>query len=142
MGLAYLENGRVVMIAYLCIKASSTVRSSLKFLGVYFGLSFLGVLEAYLSLVFIPMSRRWRAKMSLNSTMMESRFSRSSPVISESFHLNLERNCDLERSSCLESSCSSFCGSRSSLTHLRDSRMLETRIFLLYSLGSRLASGR
>ena len=52
--------------------------------------------------------------MSLNSTRVDSRFSRSSHVISESFHLNSERNCDLDFSSCLGSSSSSLCSSRSS----------------------------
>ena len=118
MGLAYFENGRVVIIPYLCISASSTVRSSLRLMGtgrlcVYTGWSFLGDRQT-LNWVFIPMSSRWRAKMSLNSTKMDSRFSRSSPVMSESFPLNSERNCDLDFSSCLGSSSSSFCSCRSS----------------------------
>ena len=52
--------------------------------------------------------------MSLNSTRVDSRFSRSSPVISESFHLNSEKNCVLDFSSCLGSSSSNLCSSRSS----------------------------
>ena len=102
MGLAYFENGRVVMIPFLCFRASSTMRSFWRFMGtvklcVYSGLSFLGVKHT-LNCVFIPMSRRWRAKMALNLSVIDSRFSRSSSVISESFHLNIERNCVLERS--------------------------------------------
>ena len=102
MGLAYLENGRVVMIPYLCFRASFSVRSFRRFMGtgkfcVYTGLSYLGVKHT-LNCVFIPMSRRWRAKMALNLSVIGSRFSRSSPVIGESFHSNIERNCVLERS--------------------------------------------
>ena len=117
MGLAYFENGRVVMIPYLCISANSTVRSSLRLMGtgrlcVYTGLSFLGVRHT-LNWLFIPMSSRWRAKMSLNSFRVDSRFSRSSLVINKSFHLNNERNCDLNFLSCLGSSSSDLCSSRS-----------------------------
>ena len=68
IGLAYLENGSVVSMPYLCMRASSTVRSSLRLimtgrLRVYTGLSSCGV-RLILYCVFIPISSRWRAKMS------------------------------------------------------------------------------
>ena len=36
MGLAYLEKGSVVMIPHRCMRASSTVRSSLRLMGTGF----------------------------------------------------------------------------------------------------------
>ena len=142
------------MIPYLCFSANSTVRSSLRLMGtgrlcVYTGLSFLGVRHT-LNWLFIPMSSRWRAKMSLNSTRVDSRFSRSSPVINESFHLNNERNCDLDFLSCLGSSSSNFVvrvvlaecvvGWVCVPIRLRDFRELGTKISLLFVLTSQLAS--
>ena len=66
IGLAYSENGSVVTMPYLCIRASSTIRSSLRLIGagrlcVYTGLSSCGV-RLTLNCVFIPISSRWRAK--------------------------------------------------------------------------------
>ena len=118
MGLAYLEKGSVVMMPYLCMRASSTVRSSLRLIGtgrlwVYTGLSSFGV-RLTLNCVFIPMSRRWRANMSLNSTNVLSRLSRSLPVISESVHLNNERNLCRDSAFSVGSSFSSSASSRSS----------------------------
>ena len=119
MGLTYFENVRFVMIPYRCISASSTVRSSLRLLGtgrlwVFTGLSFLGVRHT-LNWVLIPMSRRWWTRMSLNSLLMESRVSRSSPVIDESSHLDTSTILVLNFPSYLGSSCSNFCSSPNSV---------------------------
>ena len=59
MGLAYLKNGSVVIIPNQCMRASSTVRSSLRLIGtgrlcMYTSLSSFGV-KLTLNCVFIPM---------------------------------------------------------------------------------------
>ena len=95
MGLAYLENGCVVLIPYLCIKASSTVRSSLRLTGtgrlcVYTGFSFFGFNFTLKSLL-MPMSRRWRAKISLYSIITSLSCCFSSPCMKESSLWNVLR---------------------------------------------------
>ena len=121
IGLAYLENGSVVIMPYLCMEANSTVRSSLRMIGtvricVYTGLSSCGV-RLTLSCVFIPISSLWRAKMSWNSTIVFSRLSRSFPVISESVHSNIARNLFRESSLSVASSFSSSASSRKSFKY-------------------------
>ena len=116
IGVAYSKNGSVVIMPYLCMRVSSTARSSLRIIGtgrlcVYTGLSSLGV---KLTCVFIPISSLWRAKMSCISTMVISRLSRSFPVIIESVHLNIARNLFRDSSFSVGSSFSSSASSRSS----------------------------
>ena len=118
IGLAYLENGSVVFMPYLCMRASSTVRSSLRLIGtgrlsVCTGLSSCGV-RLTLNYVLIPISSRWRAKMVLNSTFVSSNLSRSFPVISESVHLSMARNLLWDSSFAVGSSFSSSASSRNS----------------------------
>ena len=102
---------------YLCMRASSTVRSPLKLIGtgsnlcVYTGLTSFGV-RLTLNCVFIQISSRWRAKMSFNSTIVSSKLSQSFPVISESVNLNTERN--LLRDSSFGSKFSNWACSRNS----------------------------
>ena len=103
---------------YLCMRASSIVRFSLGLVGtgrlcVYTGLSSCGI-RLTLNGVFFRISNRWRAKMSLNSTIVSSSLSRSFPVISESVHLNMERNLLRDSSFAVGSSVSSSASSRSS----------------------------
>ena len=79
IGLAYFEEGRVVIKPYLCFSANSTVKSSLKFIGtgklcVYIGRSSKSV-NFTLKLFFIPMLSRWRAKISLYSNIAIELFS-------------------------------------------------------------------
>ena len=146
IGLAYLEDWRVVIMPYLCMSASSTVRSSLRFIGtgrlcVYTGLSSCGV-RLTLNCVFILISSLWRAKMSWNSTMVFSRLSRSFPVISESVYLNVARNLFRDSSFSVGSSFSSSASSRSSFkirfcmanffVHCQGFLVSGTRIFLHY----------
>ena len=76
MGLEYLEKGSTVMIPYLCIRASSTIRSSFRWIGIgrlwlYTDLSSLGV-NYTLNSVFIPISILCLANMSWYSTRMSS----------------------------------------------------------------------
>ena len=116
--LAYFEKGCSVMIPYRCVRASSTVRSSLRFIGtnriwLWTCLSSFGV-KLTLNCVFIPMLDRWRAKMSLNFTIAASKISRSFPVICESVQLNLERKLVRDSSLSVGSSFSSSANSRSS----------------------------
>ena len=118
MGQAYLENGSVVIMPYLCMRASYTVRSSLRWIGtgkfcVYTGLSSCGV-RLTLNCLFIPISSLWRVKMSWNSTMVFSRLSRSFPVISDSVHLKIAWNFCRDSSLSVGSSFSSSASSCSS----------------------------
>ena len=85
---------------------------------MYTGLSSFGV-RLTLNCVFIPMSSLWRTNMSWNSTIVASRFSRSFPVISESVHLNIDRNLVRDCSFSVGSSFLSSASSRSSLRILR-----------------------
>ena len=116
IGLANLENGSVVIMPYLCMRASSIVRSSLRLMGtgrlwVYTGLSSFGV-RLTLNCVFNPISSLWRAKCRETRQLW---LSRSFPVISESVHLNIERNLVRDCSFSVGSSFSSSASSRSSL---------------------------
>ena len=95
IGLAFFENSSFVMMPKRCIKASSTVKLSFRLIGtvrlwVYTGLTFSGV-KRTLNCVFIPMSSRCHASMLLKSIIRDTRLSRSSPVITESFHLDSDR---------------------------------------------------
>ena len=65
--------------------------------------------------IFIPMSSRCLAKISLNSTIVDSKFALSSPTISESSHWNSDRNLVLDSSFFLGSFFSSSASSGSSL---------------------------
>ena len=85
-----MENGKVVIMPYVCIKASSTVKSSLRLIGtgrfcVYIGASILTV-SLTLKLLLMPMSRRCLVKMSLYSTITSSKCFHSSPCISDPSH--------------------------------------------------------
>ena len=102
------------MIPFRCISASSTVRSALMGTGRLWVNTGLRVRHTS-NWLFIPMSKRWRSKLSLSSTMMDSRFSRSWPVIIESSHLNIENVFVLDFLSSLGPSCSSFCSSPNSV---------------------------
>ena len=90
IGLAYFEEGRVVIMPYLCFSANSTVKSSLKLIGtgklcVYCGRSSYSI-NFTLKLLFIPMSSRWRAKISLYSTIVCSSCFLSFPSIWDPSH--------------------------------------------------------
>ena len=93
--LSFLLNGKVVIIPWYCIGASSTVKFSFRFMGhgrlcVYAVWSFLFVsFNSYLS--FTPMSSRCLAKISLNSTSVSSMWVLSWVSSCESSHLKLER---------------------------------------------------
>ena len=63
----------------------------------------------------MPMSSICRAKMSLNSTIVASRVSRSVAVICESVHLNIEKNLTPDSSFCVGSIFSSSDSSRNFL---------------------------
>ena len=76
-GMAFLLEGNVVMMPYLCSRASSTRMSSLRLIGagrlwLWAGLLSKGV-SCTLNSVLIPKLKRCRAKVSLNSTSRASR---------------------------------------------------------------------
>ena len=119
IGLAYLENGKVVMIPYLCMSANSTVISSLRLMGVgrfwlLAGLSSFGV-SFTLNSRFMPMSKRCLAKMSWISTRISSISCRSSGLSVVSDQSKFERNVFLDVSLSFGFSFSRSCSSRSSL---------------------------
>ena len=118
IGLAYFENGRVVMMPYLCNMASSTKMSSFRFIGagrlwLQAGESSSGV-NFTLNSSFMPMSNLCRANISRNSTSNSSIFSFSSGVRVESFQSKFSRNFARDFSSLVGSSVSRSCKACSS----------------------------
>ena len=94
---------------YLCINASSTVRSSFRLIGtgrfcVYMGRSSFGV-SFTLKVFWMSMSS---AKMSLYSTIVCSSCFLSLPSICDPSYLNISRNSFLDSGSLVGSSCSFF----------------------------------
>ena len=112
IGLAYFENGRVVIMPYLCNMANSTKMSSFRLIGA--GRLWLYAEELSLSVnftlnsSFMPISNRCRAKMSWNSTNNSSIFS-SSVVGVESFQSKFSRNFARDSASVVGSSVYRSC---------------------------------
>ena len=119
MGFAFFEKGKNVIIPYLCISASSTIRSFFRWIGIgrlwlYTTLSSFG-LSFTLNSVFIPLSILCLATISrfssrIISTACFSNSANSVSVQSNRF-INLIRDC----TSSLQFSFFFSCSSRSSL---------------------------
>ena len=119
MGLAYYEKGKTVIVPYLCMRASSTIRSSFRWIGMgklwlYTTLLSFGK-SLTLNSVFIPRSILCRANITWYSTRIFSTACFSVSVSSVSIQSNRSRNFIRDSTSSFGFSFSSSCGSRSSL---------------------------
>ena len=119
VGLAYLLKGNVVMMPYFCSRDSSTRMSSLRLLGLgrlwpKAGLLFTGV-SCTLNSPLIPISIRYRTKMSWNSTRRASTACLAPISKMESVQSKLDRNWFRESMSSSGFNGSNFPRSRKSL---------------------------
>ena len=118
MGLAYFDKGKTVIIPYLCMRVSSTIKSSFSWIGMgklwlYTALSSFGV-SLTLNSVFIPISILCLPSISWYSTKIFSTVYFSVSVSSVSVQSNRFRNFIRGSTSSFEFSFSFSCSSRSS----------------------------